>query len=57
MNVFFFVFYLKFSRNKLILKKDIFLNVKYSLKLEKELSKKKKILVKCDLKRKKEKKN
>ena len=29
----FFVFYLKVSRNKLILKKDIFLNVKYSLKL------------------------
>ena len=40
MNVFFFVFYLKVSRNKLILKKDIFLNVKYSLKLKKKLFKK-----------------
>ena len=52
MNVFFFVFYFKISRNKLILKKDIFLNVKYSLKLKKNIFKKKEILVKCDLKRK-----
>ena len=54
----FFVFYFKFSRNKLILKKDIFLNVKYSLKLKKNLFKKKKFWLNVILKEnRKEKKN
>ena len=56
MNVFFFVFYFKFSRNKLILKKDIFLNVKYSLKLKKKLFKKKKFWLNVILKENRKKK-
>ena len=57
MNVFFFVFYFKISRNKLILKKDIFLNVKYSLKLKKKLFKKKKFWLNVILKENRKKKN
>ena len=53
----FFVFYFKFSRNKLILKKDIFLNVKYSLKLKKKLFKKKKFWLNVILKENRKKKN
>ena len=56
MNVFFFVFYFKISRNKLILKKDIFLNVKYSLKLKKKLFKKKKFWLNVILKENRKKK-